>query len=241
MIKEEFLERSGAKCLCWPLLLRPCSVGHIHLPYRRRKGNPEGLLGTSPSLSHSLVLWWERVAALGCLLGNEWTGQHLPAPWLNPRCLMLLSDVVCTLPKMLQLLDPKNREFSLLRQENITESCWFAIMLLRHGCYPEKLKFLSPLGLVVKWMAKPQSVQEQKTWDFIQVGVSFSFQKCDETTSCAVIKQHLYLSVTVPLTLLCTQTNIHIGPQSSTEKQNQTLTKIPTNLLWNHFGQASLI
>lgn len=60
-------------------------------------------------------------------------------------------------------------------------------MLLRHGCYPEKLKFLSPLGLVVKWMAKPQSVQEQKkTWDFIQVGVSFPSQKCDETTSCVI-------------------------------------------------------
>lgn len=39
-------------------------------------------------------------------------------------------------------------------------------MLLRHGCYPEKLKFLSPLGLVVKWMAKPQSVQEQKNLGF---------------------------------------------------------------------------
>lgn len=55
-------------------------------------------------------LWWERMAALGCSLGNEWMGQHLPAPWLNPRCLMLLSDVVCTLAEMLQLLDPKNRE-----------------------------------------------------------------------------------------------------------------------------------
>lgn len=80
-------------------------------------------------------------------------------------------------------------------------------------------------------MAKPQSVQEQKNWDFIQVGVSFPSQKCDETTSCAVIKQHLRLSVTVPLTLLCTQTNTHIGAQSPIEKQNKTLTKNPTNFL----------
>lgn len=52
------------------------------------------------------------------------------------------------------------------------ESCWFA-MLLHPGCYPEKLKFLSPVGLVVRWMAKPQSLQEKQNWAFIQVGVFF--------------------------------------------------------------------
>lgn len=161
----------------------------------------------------------------GCpvLLAGKWMDKATP-PWLKPGCLMLLSDVVCTLPEMLLLPDPKNRELQTLGQENVTESCWFAIMLLHPGCYPEKLKFLSPLGLVVKWMAKPQSLQEQENWAFIQVGVFFPSQKCYEAISPTVIKQYLYLSITISLPLLqyanqytdtCTESN-------KKTKQNKT-------------------
>lgn len=81
------------------------------------------------------------------------------------------------------------------------ESCWFA-MLLHPGCYPEKLKFLSPVGLVVRWMAKPQSLQEKQNWAFIQVGVFFFFpsQKCYGSISSIVIKLcFLYLSIIISL------------------------------------------
>jgi len=97
----------------------PRAAGHVCLPHIREKEEARvGLSGTGPSLSHIPVLcgFRRRVALVGkdgcfvLLAGNEWTGQHFPAPWLKLGCLMLLSDVVSTSPETLQLLDPKNRE-----------------------------------------------------------------------------------------------------------------------------------
>lgn len=82
VVKEELLGRSGAKCLCWPLLLPPCS--YICLTPGRKKA-PEGLLGTSPSLSHISVLcgFTSGVALVGkdgCsgLLTGKWMDRPTP-------------------------------------------------------------------------------------------------------------------------------------------------------------------
>lgn len=122
VVKVELLGRCAAKCLCWPFLL-PSLLHELLGTYicltagrtrRLRKGSqaPAPAFHTFQCSAASGVgwLWWEKMTALCCLLGNEWTGQHLPAPWLKMGCLMLLSDVVCTLPETLQLPDPKNRE-----------------------------------------------------------------------------------------------------------------------------------
>lgn len=80
-MKEELLRRSGAKCLCWPLLLPACSVGHIHLPYTRRKEAPEGLLGTIPILSHISVFCIFRSTA--ALVGKDGCSGLLAEKWMD--------------------------------------------------------------------------------------------------------------------------------------------------------------
>lgn len=87
-----------------PPLLHKLPGTYICLtPVRKRRHRRD--LGTSPSLAHLSVLCDFRsgvawVGKDGCsVLGNEWMGQHLPAPWLKLGCLILLFDVVCTSQK----------------------------------------------------------------------------------------------------------------------------------------------
>lgn len=65
-------------------------------------------------------------------------------------------------------------------------------------------------------MAKPQSLQEQQNWAFIQVSVFFPSQKRSEAISSAVTKQCLYLSITLSL-LLLQHTNQHTHSRAKTK------------------------
>lgn len=143
-------------------------VGHIPLPQTRDKKEAHGgLSDTSPNLSHISVLRGLRrrvSGGNGCFQAACWemkgqqgsTSSSLAktkvscAPfWCG---LHFTRNVAAAGPKEQRALDVRARKH---------ESWWLAMLLLHPGCYPEKLKFLSPLGLVVRWMAKPQSLQEK--------------------------------------------------------------------------------
>lgn len=96
-------------------------------------------------------------------------------------------------------------------------------MLLHLWCYPEKLKFLSSLGLVVKRMAQPQSLQEQKKLGFYSGKCFLPSQKCCEAISSTVIKQYLYLSQFPCCSMLTnTHTHTHMHKVQLNNKQNKT-------------------